>query len=190
MGSPVLRADAERNRCQLMSAALAVFAERGLNAPLDEIARRAGVGNATLYRRFPARCDLVAAVFAGTLREVIAAAHQHLAYEDPWLGFRDHLSYLCELQAGNRAVADLIVSAAGGGNELDQLRAEALDALTALISRAQASGALRPDFRPADVMLILMANAGLTERTGDTAPAAARRYLEYVLNGLHIPAGS
>ena len=83
MGPPALRADAERNRCQLMTAALAVFAERGLDAPLDEIARRAGVGNATLYRRFPTRCDLVAAVFAGTLREVIAAARQHLAYADP-----------------------------------------------------------------------------------------------------------
>jgi AcrR family transcriptional regulator len=190
MDPPVLRADAERNRCQLMSAALAVFAERGLDAPLDEIARRAGVGNATLYRRFPTRCDLVAAVFASTLREVIAATRHHLAYADPWLAFRDHLSYLCELQAGNRAVADLIVSAAGGGDGLDQLRAEALDGLAALVDRAQASGALRPDFRPADLMLILMANAGLAERAGDTAPAAARRYLEYVLDGLHTPAGS
>jgi AcrR family transcriptional regulator len=190
MAPQALRADAERNRCQLMSAALAVFGERGLDAPLDEIARRAGVGNATLYRRFPTRCDLVAAVFAGTLLEVIVATRQHLAYEDPWLGFRDHLIYLCELQAGSRAVADLISSTTGGGDELDRLRTEALDGLTALIGRAQARGDLRMDFRPPDVMLILMANAGLAERTGDTAPVAARRYLEYVLDGLHTPADS
>jgi AcrR family transcriptional regulator len=188
MATQSLRADAERNRCQLMTAALALFAERGLDAPLDEIARRAGVGNATLYRRFPARTDLVAAVFAGTLREIVAAARDHLAAADPWTGFAGHLTYLCELQAGNRALADLIVAPPCGPPELDRLRAEALDLLTALIGRAQAHGDLRPDFRPADVLLILKANAGLAERSRDDAPAAARRQLGYVLDGLRARA--
>jgi AcrR family transcriptional regulator len=188
MATQSLRADAERNRCQLMTAALTLFAERGLDAPLDEIARRAGVGNATLYRRFPARTDLVAAVFTGTLREIVAAARDHLAAAYPWTGFADHLAYLCELQAGNRALADLIVAPPSGPPEVDQLCAEALDLLTALIGRAQAHGDLRLDFRPADVLLILKANAGLAERSRDDAPAAARRQLGYVLDGLRARA--
>ena len=71
-----LRVDAERNRRQLLEAARLVFADRGLDAPLDDIARRAGVGNATLYRRFPSRHDLVAAVFGDMLTQVVAASER------------------------------------------------------------------------------------------------------------------
>lgn len=183
-----LRADAERNRCQLINAALAVFAERGLDAPLDEIARRAGVGNATLYRRFPSRCDLVAAVFLGAMQEIVDAATQALAEPDPWTALSGHLVFLCELQAANRAISDLLTAAVSGMPELERLRAKALDALTQLIDRARASGDLRQDFGHEDVVLILMANAGLIERTAGTAPGAARRHLSYVLDGLRSPA--
>ena len=182
-----LRADAERNRGQLMNAALAVFAERGLDAPLDEIARRAGVGNATLYRRFPTRCELVAAVFLGAMREIADAARRALAEPDPWLALTGHLAFLCELQAGNRAVADLLAAEVSGMPELDRLRAQALGDLIVLIDRAQARGDLREDFSHEDVVLILMANAGLIERTAGTAPGAARRHLGYVLDGLRAP---
>ncbi len=182
-----LRADAERNRCQLMTAALAVFAERGLDAPLDEIARRARVGNATLYRRFPARCDLIEAVFLGAMREIAAAARRARAEPDPWLALTGHLTFLCELQAGNRAVADLLTAEVCGVPELDRLRAQALGDLTELIDRAQARGDLREDFSHEDVVLVLMANAGLIERTAGTAPGAARRHLGYVLDGLRVP---
>ena len=185
-----LRADAERNRCQLMNAALAVFAERGLDAPLDEIARRAGVGNATLYRRFPTRCDLVAAVFLGAMQEIVDAATRALAEPDPWTALTGHLVFLCELQAANRAIADLLTAAVSGMPELERLRAKALDALTQLIDRAKASGDLRADFGHEDVVLILMANAGLIERTAGAAPGAARRHLSYVLDGLRSPAPS
>jgi AcrR family transcriptional regulator len=179
-----LRADAERNRCQLVNAALSVFAERGLDAPLDEIARRAGVGNATLYRRFPTRCDLVAAVFLSAMQEIVAAAAQALAEPDPWTAFTGHLTYLCEVQAANRALGDLLTSTVSGMPELERLRARALAALTELIDRAKAHGDLREDFSHEDVVLILMANAGLIERTAGPAPGAARRYLSYVLDGL------
>jgi AcrR family transcriptional regulator len=179
-----LRADAERNRRQLVEAARAVFAERGLDASLDEIARRAGVGNATLYRRFPHRCLLLAAVFVDTLGAVVDAAARALADPDPWAGFVAHITFLCELQAGNRGLADLLAARVRGSAELEALRGEAFAALTALIDRAKASGDLRADFRHEDVVLILMANAGLIDRTGATAPAAWRRQLAYVLDGL------
>jgi AcrR family transcriptional regulator len=105
---PALRADAERNRLAVVAAARAVFGERGLDAPLDEIARRAGVGNATLYRRFPSRHQLVAAVFAQTLRDVLATMERSLADPDPWKGFCDYVWYVCGLQAADRGLADLL----------------------------------------------------------------------------------
>jgi AcrR family transcriptional regulator len=184
-----LRADAERNRRQLVDAARAVFAARGLDAPLDDIARRARVGNATLYRRFPHRRDLVGAVFVEPLREVVAAARAALDEPDPWRAFAGHLTYLCELQARDRALAELLTARMSEVDELDDLRDIAFDYLTALIDRARAAGALRAEVDHADVVLILMANAGLVERTAARAPDAWRRHLGYVLDGLR-PAGA
>lgn len=190
MPDEILRADAARNRTQLLEMARTLFAERGLDVPLDEIARRAGVGNATLYRRFPTRCHLVAAVFTGTLREIVSAAEQALAGpEDPWDAFAGYLTFLCETQAANRGIADLLTSAVSGSPELERLRGQAFDGLDRLIDGAKTSGGLRPDFQHEDVALILMANAGLIERTAP-APGAPRRHLGYVLDGLRAPARS
>jgi AcrR family transcriptional regulator len=190
VSTQALRADAERNRRQLVEAARVVFAERGLDASLDEIARRAGVGNATLYRRFPTRCQLIAAVFVDTLREVVDATERSLADPDPWAGFVEQLTSLCRLQASNRALADLLTATVSDAPELEELRARAYDGLLRLIDRARASGDLREDFRHEDVVLMLMANAGLLERTAATAPIAWRRHLSYVLDGLRAPAGT
>src|SRR3978361_1655002 len=105
-----LRADAARNRDAIVAAARTVFAEQGLGAPLDEIARRAGVGNATLYRRFPTREELVQAALLAPMAEYLAAAEEGLADPDPWAGFRDYLLRLCQLQARDRGLADLLVT--------------------------------------------------------------------------------
>src|SRR5947208_5644140 len=86
-----LRADAVRNREAIVEAARAVFAEQGLDAPLDEIAKRAGTGNATLYRRFPTRGDLVSAVFADRMAEHLAAVEVGLADVDPWRCFTSYI---------------------------------------------------------------------------------------------------
>jgi AcrR family transcriptional regulator len=183
-----LRADAERNRRQLVETARTVLAERGLEAPLDEIARRAGVGNATLYRRFPSRQDLIAAVFVETLHQVVEASERALADPDPWNGFAEHLVFLAELQAGSRALADLLTTSISGKGELATLRDVAFGNLNQLIDKAQEAGALRADFGHGDVVLILMAGAGLVQRTADAAPIAWRRHLSYVLDGLRAPA--
>ena len=187
MSTPVLRADAERNRRQLVGAARVVFAERGLDAPLDEIARRAGVGNATLYRRFPTRRDLVSAVFADAMREVVEAGERALTEPDPWTGLVGHLTFLCGLQADDRAFADLLTMAVTGDLELRRLRERAFAIVNRLIDTAKAAGSLREDFRHEDVVLILMACAGLIERTAPAAPTAWRRHLGYVLDGLRAP---
>ncbi|MGH9090052.1 MAG: TetR/AcrR family transcriptional regulator [Acidimicrobiales bacterium] len=184
-GAVTLRSDAARNREALVAAARATFGQRGLDAPLDDIARTAGTGNATLYRHFPTRCDLVAAVFADTLREVVDACARAMANPDPWEAFRGHVTFLCELQANDRGLADLLTARVTGAPALERLRERAHQGLRLIAERAKASGALRPDFEPEDLALLLMANAGLIHRTAARAPIAWRRHLGYVLDGLH-----
>jgi AcrR family transcriptional regulator len=184
MSNVSLRSDAARNRGNLVQAAREILGERGLDAPLDDIARRAKLGNATLYRHFPSRCELVAAVFVDTMRDVVAAAERALDEPDPWVGFVGHLRALCRLQAENRAIADLLTATIGGAPELESLRARAYATLVVLIERAKRAGRLRQDFCHEDVVLLLMANAGLLERTAGTAPTAWERHLDYVLDGL------
>lgn len=180
-------ADARRNRRRLVETARLVFAERGLDAPLDEIARRADVGNATLYRHFPDRRELVAAVFVDAMQEIVDATVRSLEQPDPWVAFTDHLTFLCRLQATDRALANLLTATVSGVPELERLRVRSLQGVTRLIDRARASGDLRGDFRHEDVVLILMANAGPIDRTAATAPTAWRRHLSYVLAGASRP---
>jgi AcrR family transcriptional regulator len=182
-----LRADAERNRRQLIEAARLVFAERGLDASFDEIARRAGVGNATLYRRFPRRSDLVTAVFVDALHEVVADSDRALTDPDPWSGFVGHLTFLCESQAGDRGLANLLTIEMPDTAETEPLRGRAFANLNRLIDNAKTSGNLRADFSHPDVVLVLMATAGLVERTASGAPEAWRRHLTYLLDGLRAP---
>src|SRR3954447_3263151 len=102
-----LRADAARNRAAIVEAARVVFAEHGLDAPLDDIAKRAGTGNATLYRRFPQRADLVAAVFAERMAEHVDAVQAGLADDDPWNGFAGYIQAVGAMQARDLGLADL-----------------------------------------------------------------------------------
>ena len=183
-----LRADAARNRLAIIEAARAVFSDSGLEAPLDDIAQRAGLGNATLYRHFPNRCTLIAAVYASTVEEVAEAGEQAETTPDPWDGFTDHVRFLCRLQAENRGLADLLTTAITGTPELEKLRRRAQATFTRLAARAKESGQLRDDFEPEDLALLLMANTGLVHRTGDRAPAASQRVIHYVLDGLRAGA--
>jgi AcrR family transcriptional regulator len=182
------RADAVRNRRALIGAAKAVFGRRGLQAPLDEIAREAGIGNATLYRHFPTRCDLITAVFAETLAEVVAGCQRALANPDPWDGFCEHVRFLFQLQAQDRGLADLLTMRVTGAPALERLRAKAFDAFNEIAERAKRSGRLRVDFAPEDLAILLMANAGLIHRTANRAPSSWQRFLSYTLDGLRAEA--
>lgn len=186
-----LRADAARNRDAIVAAARALFAEQGLGAPLDEIARRAGVGNATLYRRFPTREELVEAALLGPMADYLAAAEEGLADPDPWAGFRDYVLRLFQLQARDRGLADLLVTTIETSDgQLEELRGRAFASTRELITRAQEAGELRPDFRHQDLPLLLMANAGLAQRTATAAPDSWRRIAAFVLDGLRASAAT
>lgn len=179
-----LRSDAARNRAAIVDSARRLFGQRGLDAPLDQIARLAGVGNATLYRHFPARCALVAAVFADTLTDVVDAARQARAHPDPWTGFTSYVTFLCRLQATDRGLADLLTTSITGAAELEELRSRAYVDFVLIVKRAKKAGELRSDFQPEDLVLILMANAGLIHRTATTVPDAWSRLLSCTLAGL------
>jgi AcrR family transcriptional regulator len=178
-----LRADAQRNRTALLAAAREVFGEQGLDASLDEIARRARVGNATLYRRFPSRRELIAEVFAGQMTEYVDLADRALHEPDPWAAFVEYLTRLCEMQATDRGLSELLVNTSFDGDpRLTGLRATAQRGASEVIRRAQESGGLRKDFSRTDLSLMLMANSGIVHRSPD--PQAWRRQLALLVTGL------
>jgi len=178
-----LRADAERNRTALLAAAREVFGEHGLDASLDEIARRAGVGNATLYRRFPSRRDLIAEVFAGQMSEYVTLAELAMHEPDPWAAFAGYLTRLFELQATDRGLSELLVTTGFDGDDrLAALRTAAQQGATEVIERAQAAGVLRSDFTRRDISLLMRANAGVVANSPD--PNAWQRQLVLLLDGL------
>lgn len=185
-----LRADAARNRAAIVEAARAVFAEQGLDAPLDEIARRAGTGNATLYRRFPTRADLIAAVCAERMAEHLDAVQAGLADPDPWNGFASYLKAVGAMQARDRGIADLVTMDVPTAPEIERLRSRAFDGLVQLVERAHTAGELRADFTTQDVVLLLMANAGLVERAHGIPAAASARLVHVLLDGFRASAAS
>lgn len=176
-----MRADAERNRERVVDAAREVFAEQGLDASTNEIARRAGVGVATLFRRFPTRDDLVGAVFADKMAAYLAAAEEALAEPDAWEGFCGYIERVCRMQSDDRGFADVLTLTFPTAKGLEAERRRAAHALAELIERAQATGRLRKDFVHQDVPLILMANAGVVTATRDAAPEAWRRLVGYLV---------
>src|SRR5688572_7722813 len=176
-----MRADAERNRERVLDAAREVFAEQGLDASTNEVARRAGVGIATLFRRFPTREELVEAVFAGKMSAYTAAIEDALADPDPWHGFCGYIERVCRMQADDRGFADVLTMTFPTAKGLEEERNRAGHALTELLERAKATGRLRADFAHQDVPLILMANAGVVTATRHAAPDAWRRLVGYLI---------
>jgi AcrR family transcriptional regulator len=177
-----LRADAARNRDAIVAVARDVFAEHGLEAPLEAIAARAGVGIATLYRRFPTREKLVAAALMEKVAEYAEAARQALAVPDPWDGFAGVVERICELQAGDRGLSDLLSMALSADERVEELRRTANDLLIAVIDRAKAAGTLREDFVGEDLVLLLIATAAVTHVTRADAPEAWRRFVALALD--------
>src|SRR5215211_3583244 len=168
-----LRADAERNRERVLRAAREVFAEQGLDASTNEIARRAGVGVATLFRRFPTRDELVGAAFADKMSAYAAAIDDALADTDPWHGFCGFIERVCQMQADDRGFADVLTMTFPTAKALEEERDRTARALAQLLDRAKATGRLREDFAHQDVPLILMANAGVDGHAGRCAGGVA-----------------
>ncbi|HMD94730.1 MAG TPA: helix-turn-helix domain-containing protein [Trebonia sp.] len=177
-----LRADAARNRAAIVAVARELFAEQGLEAPLEAIAARAGVGIATLYRRFPSREKLVAAALTEKVAEYAEAAERALAAGDPWDGFAGFVQRICELQVGDRGLSDLLSMTLSADEQVEQLRRTANDRVVTLIEQAKAEGTLREDFVGEDLVLLLIATAAVMHVTQADAPGAWRRFVALALD--------
>jgi AcrR family transcriptional regulator len=184
------RADATRNRDALLCAAQSAFAEQGTDVALEEIARRAGVGIATLYRHFPTRDDLLAASFAPRMCAYVEAARVAEAEPDPWDGFSGYVRTVCALQAQDAGFADVVALTFPTTTALDRQLRAASAGMADVIDRAKAQGSLRPDFVMEDLVLVLMANAGVISSTRHYVPQAWERFVAYQLDAFRAPGAS
>ncbi|MFJ6129186.1 TetR/AcrR family transcriptional regulator [Streptomyces griseoviridis] len=180
LGGDGLRADARRNRERIIEAARETFSAQGVDAPLSAVARRAGVGMATLYRRFPTRAALVEAAFAEQLSVCASAFEEALADPDPGRGLYVLLEKVCTTQVTDRGFGSAFMTRFPDALDHGQERALAEEGLRRLVQRAREAGQLRDDFDPADITLLLLAHAGLAGQPRDTALAASRRLLAYL----------
>ena len=166
-----------------MTAATYLFAERGVDVPLDEIARRAGVSIGTLYNHFPNRGALLDAVLPDWVAEVDRLAEAALADPDPWRGFAGFMDGLFVIQARNRSMNDAIARTPVGSVDVAGECGRAGGVLDSVVNRAKEAGVLRPDFGAGDLATMIGAMSKVIALSnGDDA--VWRRHLGFVLDGL------
>lgn len=185
-----LRRDAQRNRQRLVEAARQTFAERGLDASLEEIAHRAGVSIGTLYNRFPDRYALIDAVLLDRMQESLRIGRDALTAPDAWAGFVSYLEGVCALQARDRGVVDVIARKQPRTPHVEAACEEGFVQARELIERAQRDGHLRADFTVSDLVTLLWAAARVAELTAAVDGNAWRRHLHLAIDGLRADAAS
>jgi AcrR family transcriptional regulator len=187
-----LRSDALDNRELILDAARALFAAEGLNVPMRVIARRAGVGPATLYRHFPTKETLVTEAFAEEMRACRAIVDEGLAAPDPWHGFCLVIEKICALHARNRGFTAAFMTAYPGAADFAALRRHSLSSAAELARRAKEAGHLRSDFVLDDLILVFMANDGIRAASPAARVAASRRFAALAIQAFlasaeHLP---
>jgi len=180
------RADAQANRAKILTAAAELYTTRGLDVSLNEVARRAGVGIATLQRNFTGREELIAAVFTPRVRAYADAADSALEEPDPWVAFRSYIEHVARLQCEDHGLAAVLSTAFPASAELEAHRRRAMRGFTRLVRRAKEAGVLRGDFSPHDLPLFLLANAGVVIGSGANAEKASRRLIAFILRACAV----
>jgi AcrR family transcriptional regulator len=179
-----MRADARRNRELVLAAAEAVFAESGLKGQIEEVARRAGVGVGTVCRNFPTKQALVEAVLTSMYESLLGQALEALEHPDAGEAFERFFVALPEFHARHRALGEQMANELELPSSAQPLREQLTRALTDLVSRAQASGAIRADIGPADVSLLFAGVAHATALAGELQPMLRERYVRIILDGM------
>jgi AcrR family transcriptional regulator len=178
---PPLRADAQRNRARILDAAEAVFAELGAGASTEEVARRAGVAIGTVFRHFPTKNDLLAAIMKRLLARLVAEAGE-LSGADGLFEFFDRL---VAQAAGKRSVVELLARA-GVDVRLPDAVGHLEQAVGTLLVQAQSAGTVRPDVQLPEIMALLIS---VTQGAlhGGWSPALRTRTLSVIFTGLRPP---
>jgi AcrR family transcriptional regulator len=184
-----LRADARRNREAVMAAAKKLFADQGLDAQVPDVARAANVGVGTVYRHFPTKDDLIAALVAQRAERLAGKVRESLEADDAWQGFCDFIRFATEIQAEDRGLCEVIGSRPGLMDAA--ARAAELDVLCdRLVKRAQRTGELRRDLEWQDVPMIACGLGQVTQAAAGPAIGRWPRLLEIILDGLRAPGGA
>jgi AcrR family transcriptional regulator len=182
------RADAERNRRALLDAAVEVFGERGLDATVSEIARRAGVGQGTAFRHFPTKEHLIAAVVAAQLDQLTQRAIELLDEPDALLALRELLHTGSGLMIANQGFKDAAASTPVFEDPaVEESHRRLLEAGGQLLARAQATGAVREDLTAEDIPILCCAVGATDIPRLDGQPALWERYFELIFAGLCAP---
>jgi AcrR family transcriptional regulator len=183
-----LRADAQRNRDRLLDAAVRAFSQDQADVPLDAIARDAGVGIGTLYRHFPTREALIEAAYRNELARLCASADELLERTPADAALRAWMDLFVDYMATKRGMSGALAAViASGANPFEQSRGRLVAAVTTLLAAGAASGTLRADVEPADVLTTL---SGITLATCDPSRRGqAGRALDLLMDGLRYRAG-
>jgi AcrR family transcriptional regulator len=179
-----LRRDAERNRQRILAAAADLFTERGLDVTLDDVARAAGVGIGTVYRRFPDKETLVSELFRDRIDALVTVAEQACAVPDPWQGFVGYLEFVAASMASDLGLRQLMMFGTYDRDQVCYARDRMRPVITRLVERAQAAGDLRSDFSAPDVKMIAYMLASIAEYAASATPEIWRRYLTMLIDGL------
>jgi AcrR family transcriptional regulator len=180
------RADARRNRAAVVKAARAIFARDGTGAQMDDVARRAKVGVGTVYRHFPTKEALLAALAEDRFEQIAGYAAQALDVEDPWEAFAGCLRNCAEMNASDRALSQMLMERPDAMRKAALAREDMQRDMAILIERAQAAGALRADFRTEDVGLVMCGISSVGAKGWEGT--SWERMLTLVLDGLRAEA--
>jgi AcrR family transcriptional regulator len=179
-----LRRDAERNRQRILKAASEAFTECGLEVSLDEVARQAGVGVGTVYRRFRTKEELVEALFVDRIEAIATMAERAAEEPDPWTGLVSFMEQMAEILAGDLGLRQMLMFATYGRDRVDYARQRNAPLVGKLLARAQAAGQVRPDLSLTDIPFIVFLLAEAAAIGRHARPDIWRRYLALVLDGM------
>jgi AcrR family transcriptional regulator len=178
-----LRKDAARNRALLVAAAREVFADRGLEASMDDVAHRAGLGVGTAYRHFANKYDLALAILAEAIERVHQLVRDAAANPDPWAGLVSFVEGTAEMQSSDRGLREVLMGV-HDAEQMDQVHNRLSGPLRELVDRAKAVGAVRADVESTDIGIVVTMLCTVADVTGDASPELWRRYLPMMLDGL------
>jgi AcrR family transcriptional regulator len=187
---PRLRSDAERNRRLVLEAATAAFAEEGLDVGMAQIARRAGVGNATVFRRFASKDALIEAIVDAKIAELIAEAERAAQIEDPWDALVELLETTAALQARDHGFFQATEEFLLSHPELLRRHRPILEAVDPLLVRAQRAGVVRADVTTLDLIGLVKGSVACLPPSRGLRDDGWRRYLSIMLDALRPAAAT
>ncbi|MEO3964653.1 TetR/AcrR family transcriptional regulator, partial [Mycolicibacterium smegmatis] len=183
-----LRKDAERNRKRVLEAARELFAAKGLEPNLNDVARHAGVGVGTVYRRFATKEELLEAIFEDAMNQLTDLAEEALRKSDSWQGFAWFVEQQCQLTVTDRGLREIAFSKCYGGDRVKAAQDRLSVVTTELVERAQRDGHLRPGVSATDLPLLALLAGTVTEFAGHVDADLWRRYTSILLEGMrHHP---